>query len=647
MNRRENLLVTLVSMPWATTTRPSLSLGLLSAIIKRCGYPCDVLYPNIALASLMGCGAYEYLANTPSLFGVAEHLFAVDIFGQETLSSDSYLADTSNSAPEWPAALKESLLVLRDRLVPDFLNSYVEEILRRKPSVVGFTCTFNQVMASVALARRLKTVAPEIHVVLGGPCVHAEMGVSYSKIFRECVDAVFLGEADVLLPVYLDGLLLEEPPRAFRGIAKCGCYTAEENLFDDLDALPPPDYSDYFSFRDELSQNGFKVSPVHSLPFEASRGCWWGQKQHCTFCGLNNQGMRYRRKSAAVIKRELIELAESYSTRNFMAADNILDYRAYSELLPELTEMPTKLSLFFELKTNVRRSDVELLAKAGVSWVQPGIESFSDHVLTLMRKGATTLQNIQTLKWLFEYGIETSYNLLVGFPGETDVDYAEVIFFLRKLHHLPAPGPEAHTVQVQRFAPFHFAKDSFGIKGVQGARFYDYLIPPEVANKDDYAYFFDRTIPPDAPLHRNLEKVNTSLAQWCSSKRRLSLRLEHNSVSLKTAAEGRDTQQSLNDVSAKVLLLCDETIAEKDVVGVMCSSGSAERKEVLSTIESLETEGLLVRHRSRVLSLVPFDTPTTVEQIDEWLLKSSTGAIARSNNRRPQSGRQPTPLSLS
>ena len=44
--------------------------------------------------------------------------------------------------------------------------------------------------------------------------------------------------------------------------------------------------------------------------------------------------------------------------------------------------------------------------------IQPGIESLSDHVLKLMRKGTTALQNIQLLKWCREYGVQPEWNLL-------------------------------------------------------------------------------------------------------------------------------------------------------------------------------------------------------------------------------------------
>jgi ribosomal peptide maturation radical SAM protein 1 len=622
----------LVSMPWATTTRPSLSLGLLSAVTKSLGYTCDVLYTNISLSALMGCNGYEYFSNTPSLFGIAEHLFAVDVFGPQTLDSDAYLAETARRCGEIHLRLGDALPKLRDQLIPDLLDAYAEEVLRRKPNLVGFTCTFNQVMASVALARRIKSVAPQTHVVLGGPCVHGEMGICYSRIFASYVDTVFLGEADNSFSDYLASLSEGKDAGDLRGIARRGRHAPETKLFDDLDALPVPDYSQYFDFRDQLGREGFRVALFHSLPFEASRGCWWGEKHHCTFCGLNNEGMRYRRKSVARIKGELTTLAERHCVKNFMAADNILDHRGYKELLPELAAIPTDLKLFFEIKTNITRADVESLAKAGVTWVQPGIESFSDHVLALMRKGATALQNIQTLKWLYEFGIEISYNLLVGFPGETESDYTEVLDLINKLHHLPPPGPEAHIVQVQRFAPFHFAAADFGIGPIRGARYYDNLIPGELAQKEEYAYFFDRDIPLDAPLHRYLGRVDAALQQWCSAKRRLSLLIEPGCLRLKTVEGGVESFRTLDKVSSIILVSSDQVTGEAVVLERILSGGIATKEDVLTTFCLLENDGLIVRHQARVVSVVPFQNAQTVASLDQWLQKCGSGSNGRSDS---------------
>jgi len=94
------------------------------------------------------------------------------------------------------------------------------------------------------------------------------------------VDAVFLGDADDLFPEYLRRLSRGDSPVGMTGLAIGGMRDQPAPLFHDLDALETPDYSDYFELREHLAREGFVLAPVHSLPFEASRGCWWGEKHH-------------------------------------------------------------------------------------------------------------------------------------------------------------------------------------------------------------------------------------------------------------------------------------------------------------------------------------------------------------------------------
>jgi ribosomal peptide maturation radical SAM protein 1 len=614
-------------MPWATTTRPSLSLGLLAARARARGLNCDVLYPNVLFSALVGASGYEFLSNTPAYFGVAEHVFATDLFGREALRSSAYLdsfaedalaeASAGLAAPERDA--REILIELRDRIVPASLDACIADVAERRPAVVGFTCTFNQVLPSVALARRIKQLDPHIVVVLGGPCVHGPMGVCYSRIFRDYVDAVFLGEADDLFPDYMQRLARGESPDGLGGLAIGGVRQQPAPLFRALDDLETPDYTDYFELRDHLTREGFQLAAVHSLPFEGSRGCWWGEKHHCTFCGLNNEGMAFRRKSSGQVIAELGEMAERHQITRFMAADNILDHRAFDDLLPALEAAPLAFDLFFELKTNLRRTQVERLRKAGVTWVQPGIESFSDHVLQLMRKGVGALQNVQTLKWLSEFGIRTSYNLLVGFPGETDRDYEDLLAMIRCLRHLPPPGPAASLVQVQRFAPFHFANEELGIGPIRGARFYDHLIPSSVAAKEEYAYFFDHDLPADAPVFRHLNAVNAALDAWCGSTYICMLQLAPGSLQLLREDDRNRVTVTLDSLSSALLLLADEVISETTLVRRVAAAGLGSTSDVISRLDELARDGLLLRNRGKLVCPIPLNPCASQSALLDWI----------------------------
>src|ERR1019366_5910563 len=69
-----------------------------------------------------------------------------------------------------------------------------------------------------------------------------------------------------------------------------------------LDDVPVPEFGEYFRRLDELGLTR-RVRP--QVPLEIARGCWWGQKHHCIFCGLNGSQMVFFDKSPARVVEEI------------------------------------------------------------------------------------------------------------------------------------------------------------------------------------------------------------------------------------------------------------------------------------------------------------------------------------------------------
>src|SRR3712207_5823960 len=129
----------------------------------------------------------------------------------------------------------------------------------------------------------------------------------------------------------------------------------------DLDSLPYPDYDDYFA---QFGASTLPTVETPTLAIETSRGCWWGQKHHCTFCGLNGQGMQYRSKSSQRALDELDSLTGRYGVRKVYAVDNILDLKYFDTVLVELAGRPRPPRLFYETKANLTKDQLRLLARA-------------------------------------------------------------------------------------------------------------------------------------------------------------------------------------------------------------------------------------------------------------------------------------------
>lgn len=147
-------------------------MGLLVAAARRQGIACGALHPALDFAARIGAQHYEALANDRAQSAACEHVFAANLFGASAVRSDEFIdrCATQPVAGRPPAGL---LRHLRDEVVPQFIEETVERLIECNPRVVGFTCTFNQAIASLALARRLKERAPDRLVVFGGALINA------------------------------------------------------------------------------------------------------------------------------------------------------------------------------------------------------------------------------------------------------------------------------------------------------------------------------------------------------------------------------------------------------------------------------------------------------------------------------------------
>jgi ribosomal peptide maturation radical SAM protein 1 len=285
----------------------------------------------------------------------------------------------------------------------------------------------------------------------------------------------------------------------------------------DMRSLPLPDYDDYF---EEVSQSLYGESIVPGLPMEFSRGCWWGAKSHCTFCGLNGGTMSYRAKPPEGIAEEILSMSARYGTRRIEAVDNILDMSYLDTVMLRLAEEEEQPSIFFEIKSNIKKSQLQRLAAAGVRWVQPGIESFDSRVLKLMRKGCTAAQNLQLLKWGRQYGVRVSWSLLYGFPGEEDAWYTEMAELLPLLAHLQ-PGA-SFALRYDRYSPYFTAAQQYGLK-LRPCEPYRYVYPLDDASLAEQVYFFDEEsgsaadVP--ASVRPGLHAVRRAVADWLTAWR--------------------------------------------------------------------------------------------------------------------------------
>jgi ribosomal peptide maturation radical SAM protein 1 len=521
--------VVLINMPFGPMF-PSIGLGLLKASLNQLKISTKVCYFTLRFAQKIGISLYHRAASGEGsvcdLLG--EWIFSSALFDTTAIKVEDYIEDVLRGRSPahkttYPQTKPLSETFIQDILhvrsqVEDFLNECLAEVLNYQPRIVCFTSTFHQHIAALALAKRIKAQSPEVFIEFGGANCQGIMGIETIRQFP-FVDAVISGEGDEVFPELVHRVLEQKPVSDLHGVYTRDNIDSMSNRWDintpaihNVDVLPFPDYDDYFQEWETIRPH-LTESYQPRLLLETSRGCWWGEKMHCTFCGLNGLDMAYRSKSASRALDELIYLTERYPGYPVSVVDNILDMKYFKDFIPELAARKLQLELFYEVKANLKKEQVRLLRDAGITMIQPGIESFSSHVLALTRKGVKGLQNIQLLKWCKEFGIIPFWNLLWGFPGEAIEEYTRMAELIPLLTHL-RPPKWVGAIRLDRFSPNFDRPDEFGFGEVVPfpAYYHIYPLAPEAIANLAYFFTFAYRQPQDVATYT--QPVIEQIANW-------------------------------------------------------------------------------------------------------------------------------------
>ncbi|MEU7225417.1 RiPP maturation radical SAM C-methyltransferase [Streptomyces chrestomyceticus] len=485
--------IVLVDMPWSAIDAPSLALGILKRRVRDV-FPdarVDVVHANLDYVDWLTARTdftfeeYDFCAGS-YFSGHSEWIFAAALNELPRRHVAAFSESLGERAPE-PLLAKAREL---HELAPLFVRETAARIAAEAPDVVGFTTTFAQNAAALATARAVKAGAPHAVTVFGGANCDGPQGAALHRNFP-FVDFVVRGEGEAAFPQLLAALRDGGDLAGISGL--CWRDTKGRPVTNPMEAepLPPaalvtPEYGDYFD-RHARSTAGSWVEP--RIVVEGSRGCWWGAKHHCTFCGLNGSFMEFRSKNPQRFVEEILGLVERYRILDVWVTDNILDMAYLGSMAPRLQESGYDLRLCYEIKSNLRREQLRVLSAAGIGYVQAGVENLSSRVLKLMDKGVTGCQNVRLLRDAETVGMNLNWNYLYGFPGETEEDYDAICDQVPALHHLTPPF-NATRIKVERFSPY-FDRPELGFDDLRPAAHYHHIYDLPDSELADLVYLFD------------------------------------------------------------------------------------------------------------------------------------------------------------
>ncbi len=296
---------------------------------------------------------------------------------------------------------------------------------------VGISIVFpSQIPEAFALARWLRARAPRAFLAFGGPCIH-QIAIHMESERRvrllEHVDAIGLFEGEeTLCQLFprLDGwaacadpearfAMLESVPNLLLRDPRTAATSTGPRHSVDLRETPPPDYGDLDLDR--------YLAPSRILLYAPTRGCYWDKCSFCYYGLAETATASYREVPPERAASELARLAQRHGVKNFYLSCDVLAPKYAVRLAEALLDKGVKIRWSSDLKIEkyFTAERCELLFRAGLRSAAFGIESGSDRILALMRKGATRETMTEVNRAFHAANVATEWMTFTDHPGES------------------------------------------------------------------------------------------------------------------------------------------------------------------------------------------------------------------------------------
>ncbi len=393
--KKFNKSVLLAILPRMATYIPPLSITLLKGCIEKKGYTTQCRDLNIELFS-------KKTNTTATLYN--------DQFTKYLSSENAFCKKV------WP-------------LVSSSINKWAKEFAESNADVIGLSVMRDNRMITYSFIKRLKELAPEKIVIVGGP-TYMSVDICYKAAKNDFIDYVVYGEGEVTFPELLDWLGGDQDMKSLSEI-KGILYkhqgkivqTEERPKLKDLNSIPYPMFNDLY----------LEMYDQSILPLWGSRGCI----NKCSFCSEKNFYKHYKFRSGENIYEEIKHHFETTGCNTFSFVDSLINGN-----MKELNILCDHLIKNFYntlwwggnivIREEMTEQILKKLYKAGCRWLFTGVESGSQNVLKMMNKrfSVETAENV--IRNAHEAGIKTGVYWMVGFPTETDEDFKKSIQFIKR-----------------------------------------------------------------------------------------------------------------------------------------------------------------------------------------------------------------------
>jgi ribosomal peptide maturation radical SAM protein 1 len=619
MMQNKNLKIVLISTPWPLYTRPSIQLGAVKAYLQSHQTEVEVhtVHAFLEIATALGYPLYQEISERTWL---SEAVYAALLYPRRSDIIEKFFNRQAKAGSlARKAGFKKIISVIKQTT-----DALVAKGRWENYQLAGFSISLCQLTSALYFIKRLKQECAQLIIAIGGSTFSGSVTSEFFDMFSE-VDLVVNGEGELPLSQLIGYLKTSLNVSAIPPIP--GIVTAQtvkikgmRNRFQqlkNLQDLPPPDFSDYFK-RLKSSDPQHMFFPT--LPVETSRGCWWqrtstaGKSSGCAFCNLNLQWKGYRSKTPAQVADEIDYLTAKYRTLSVSIVDNVLPRSASKEIFKKLAGLKKDLKIFSEIRATTTRSELSLMAQAGIGEVQIGIEALATSLLAKLHKGTTAIQNLEIMRDCESLGIINNSNLILYFPGSDEQDVTET---LRSLDFaMPYRPLKAVGFWLGLGSPVWQTPELYGIKAVFNHPSWGCLFPRKVltsmkfmiqAYRGDLGYQRKIWRPVEEKVN-HWQKIYTEQSRGPDRSPTLSMRDGRDFLLIRQRNHNAKTlNHRLVDTSRLIYLYCRH---HRPIKRIRERFASFSEDKILAFLKMMVDKKLMFEEKDRYLSLaIPVKRP--------------------------------------
>jgi radical SAM superfamily enzyme YgiQ (UPF0313 family) len=399
---------------------PSMSIGYIAAVLRSAGASVDVFAPL-----MVGVRGVTREAR-PHYFS----LLAAKLNHRVATSG-------SDRVRAWRNRLAAGRVSDINRHAKAVIDGFREKIARNRPQgvMVSTYLMYRQVCEQICAI----CMQERIPVLIGGP-YFTQPDVIEDWLRIPGLSALAAGEVELQLPSVMRTLLRGEDCSEHPGVIVMdgpgGIKGTPAAPLQNLDTVPHPDYSDF----------PWNLYPNRIVPVITGRGCGWGV---CTFCSdvTSTAGRTYRSRDTADVMAEIAGHYRRYDVSRFVFTDlklnsNVAMWRAIGSGIQSVAPGATWIGAVHvgaEADNGLSRSELQAAADSGCVRLTTGLETGSQRMARLMRKGTRIESISRFLRDATDVGISCRCTMVLGYPGETAEDV-----------HLSAEFLERHDGVIER-----------------------------------------------------------------------------------------------------------------------------------------------------------------------------------------------------